>query len=1647
MKANLLTTTLLSLLLLISPSFSDEPTESHLPRFPMPLAVNLSLEASLFTGEAVNSVPIELPESAGDIQEKLDLELRYRSGSGGGWAGKGWEMDLGYVAKVNKFGSNHPNNPYMLMLNGSSYELVSIGNNEYRTRIEENLRIVFNDSLWRVWTKEGTEYKFEIFAGGKWYLTKVTDTHSLSIAIEYDKLSNEEVYLKEIRYPEGAGLSPYCKINFLSENREDKLISYYYGSPFRINRRLSEIQIFVEGYLQYKYLLNYTTNGISQGSLLASVVYSGKDGSSLPPTSFSYAPANPQDVLDSPATWLANTGELYTHHYGDDFHDLTNEEFAIPKTFDVAVVDLNGDGLADFVGCKYIRKFLRTFIGEMAFETEWLVRLGTKQGFSPEAQVWLERGNSYFKDDFGRYGSITLGKNAALVDMDGDGLLDLAYSKYGGVLFNAATPLYDIMVRLNTGSKFSDEEIKWLDHSQAYFYNTNSAFAYRFKLGSTVFLADMNGDGKADLIYYRRANSPVRFSCDNTPPVTTYIFDVFSWVVRLNTGNGFSPEEKIWLEPEKSYFKYCRSYAYQPIHPSSSKVGRLEHLRWADNATLVDVNHDGLLDLVYNDFAAEKEFFQSDSFYVYHEPAYSWKVRYNTGEKFSDQPITLLNEAPVFFYKQSGDTAPYYYLSSKVKIGENGILSDLNNDGLVDLVFNKYADGPVFRQFNTTTRYPSCDWRIRYNSGEGFAPEQEYLLSESLDHKYDRDEKYANVVTSNSLVTDLNADGLADIIYPYLLERKDIGGIASATFDWKARLNKNDPALDLLVEETNLYGGKTKITYSPSSSFQNKNLPFVLPLVKTITNDPGIGNAGTTTYDYEGGWYDFPSREFRGFRRIKTTDPLNYTSLTYFHQDDSKLGKIEKEENQIKRNLYIYKEDSSPPYFTPLIQVDEHTDSKSSKTAYESDDYGNIIKTIFYGDTDVAGDKKSIFTDYALNTSSWLFLPSRERTFSSLDGSGPLISETQYLYDRNSNYTDTPIKGDLTTLREYLNTKNIYLETILNYDSYGNEIARTDPRGYTTKIDYDLTYHAFPILITNPKEHQEKNTYYLPWEDKGPFGNLKSKTDPNGNETAFEYDGFGRKTKVTGPLDMSSAYGSESYEYSLSGPGANYILTRTTEEHGSSAHFIRIDFLDGFGKIIQSAKESEAEGTYSYVTTEYNPRGEIERAYLPYFKDGGLPAVFQSPAGSAEWIQNTYDALGRLTLISKPDGSSITNSYNGWTTTATDENSHQRFFVKDAYGRLSQVKEKNGPEEYTTNYQYDGLDNLIVIADHFGNKAEFFYDSIRRKTKMIDPDLGSWTYEYDHNTNLIQTQDANGKTINYAYDELNRLFEKNYLKYPGIEISYKYDEAASLNGIGRRTSMQDLSGQSRWDYDKEGRIIKLEKTIDEDVYSLEWDYDALDRVKSTTFPNQKRIAFRYNNSGAIESIDDFILNVDYNASSQPISVSFGGSIISQFDYYPENQRLRSILSGSLQDLSYEYDKAGNITKISDAVHSRIKEYVYDDIDRLLSGDGNAYEYNAIGNIIKRNGLIQSYSSSKIHALNNDGISSYSYDSCGNMIRGAGRVIDYDPENRPILITKDGITTQFVYDGDGKRAKKTVKDSKSITTTIYIENLYEKESTQ
>lgn len=119
------------------------------------------------------------------------------------------------------------------------------------------------------------------------------------------------------------------------------------------------------------------------------------------------------------------------------------------------------------------------------------------------------------------------------------------------------------------------------------------------------------------------------------------------------------------------------------------------------------------------------------------------------------------------------------------------------------------------------------------------------------------------------------------------------------------------------------------------------------------------------------------------------------------------------------------------------------------------------------------------------------------------------------------------------------------------------------------------------------------------------------------------------------------------------------------------------------------------------------------------------------------------------------------------------ENLHKTERIKDAFGRVTQVKEYSGTDPSftlfaTTTFSYDLLDRQTGVTDNFGNQSVTNYNMLGFVTSTVDPDRGTWTYTY-FDDGLLKTKDdartPTAQRITYAYDSLGRITGKTYSGY------------------------------------------------------------------------------------------------------------------------------------------------------------------------------------------------------------------------------------------------------------------------------------------
>jgi len=974
--------------------------------------------------------------------------------------------------------------------------------------------------------------------------------------------------------------------------------------------------------------------------------------------------------------------------------------------------------------------------------------------------------------------------------------------------------------------------------------------------------------------------------------------------------------------------------------------------------------------------------------------------------------------------------------------GKDPVLSDFNNDGLTDV---GYWDKPGLK------------WYYAISTGSKFVNKGTWF------------ENFGADKDDSATTGDFDGNGITD----------------AATFDadglgitrWSTNLSLLKPA-DLLNFVDNGIGGKTQVIYTYAAKADNGALPFPVYVASSISliNTTPIDRTATytQTFKFAGGYYDSTEREFRGFQKVTVSDPVtcNFTE-TYFYQgkpdqEGALKGQIEKmiayngNSKLVSQTTNIYEVKKSGPEDNVLgfpalkesiTSVYEATFSLSTKTKTNYDNIGNLVEQIDEGDLSKTGDEKSTLTTYAQAYSVGFNRPTETVL---KDSTGAIVSKKNFEYDQKGN-----LYKELILALNPLTQDSQLITTSYAYDSFGNLTLTTNPKGGIVTTLYETIYYAYPEKITNALGQSVSYIY----EPK--FGVIKSVTDTNGNISTSEYDTFGRV------LFIKNAYNQIPTTYSY--PDFN---TKITTQTAGTSTLKKIEYVDGLGRKYRSVSLGEDGTNKRDISSEiyYNNRGLTEKESLLHYVD--------EPQDQISYSVYEYDILGRIkkTKADFPgtlkDAESSINYIEPLYTETIDPLGHRKGTRKDINGNVIDVTEFTQGGVYHTYYTYDVMDNLVKTTDSKGNISQIFYDSIGRKIKMIDPDMGTWSYEYDVAGNLTKQTDAKSQVLTFEYDVLNRLIKKSSLRTNGASEAisqYIYDEALKDNCIGRLSKVIDQSGSTEFFYDKLGREIKSVKSLrdaedgEATPYTVQREYDVLDRLTKLTYPDGEVVSYSYDtNSGLLESLRgtkgaeviSYVKNIAYNAKGQIKTIQYGNNVTTNYTY-GQDLRLSQILtqgSSTLQNLNYDFDKNGNLITLTDNIRSNIRTYKYDNLDRLTDalnvpaptgGYTNfSFQYDSIGNMTYKSDLgVMTYGlNAGPHALTSAGGYAYQYDRNGNMIVGKNKTMEYDFENRLTKVNQLGIINTFVYDGDGGRVKKTsLRGGAETISTTYIGSLFEKDS--
>ena len=607
------------------------------------------------------------------------------------------------------------------------------------------------------------------------------------------------------------------------------------------------------------------------------------------------------------------------------------------------------------------------------------------------------------------------------------------------------------------------------------------------------------------------------------------------------------------------------------------------------------------------------------------------------------------------------------------------------------------------------------------------------------------------------------------------------------------------------------------------------------------------------------------------------------------------------------------------------------------------------------------------------------------------------------------------------------------------YDNQLNIIASADALNHVKTYTYDgdgnrLTETDFTGTITY--------TY-------NGFGEVLSRKDQMNNVSSAAYDALGNMLTVRDALNNST-----SFAYNSRGQ-----LLTATDARGKVTTFI----YDSVGNLSQQ-RDANNITTFFF----FDARGRLMKVRDPlsrsslyaYDQVGRLAKLTHA---DLSFVTFTYDQAGRVVTAIDERGKPTTYSYDGASrlTTITDALNHSTTYGYDAMSNATSTTDALGR---VTNFEYDDFNRLKKIIyppatpgatqlfesithDANGNVREqrdiaqrvsvYAYDGADRNTAVTDADNKTTTIEYDALSRPTAVIDAINQRYEFAYDALGR---QTAVTRAGLSMSLLYD------AVGNLTQRTDYNAAiTNYVYDNLNRVTSV-------IYparALSYSYDPLGNVTRATNENGS-VYIGYDNRYRISSFSDpFYYGVSYNydAAGNRTKISLNGSTYATYTYDAVN-RMTNLADGSNLNFTHTYDAANRLATRT-APNGVTTTYSYDDLDRLTSlvhanGVGpiikNQYAYDGAGNISNwSNG-------SGSHVFGYDSLDrltttintaqpneNYGYDAVGNRTTShTSSLYNYQPSNRVVGTSN----ASYSYDNNGNMLTRT--DGTGTTTFSWTE---------
>lgn len=524
------------------------------------------------------------------------------------------------------------------------------------------------------------------------------------------------------------------------------------------------------------------------------------------------------------------------------------------------------------------------------------------------------------------------------------------------------------------------------------------------------------------------------------------------------------------------------------------------------------------------------------------------------------------------------------------------------------------------------------------------------------------------------------------------------------------------------------------------------------------------------------------------------------------------------------------------------------------------------------------------------------------------------------------------------------------------------------------------------------------------------------------------------------------------YEWSEGGSlTAVYHPDDTSERYTVNALGQVLEYRNRLGEVTYYRYSARGQLIYE---SQYHPREDLAGAQVPA-------------------TRLTWDAVGRLTHIYWPDGTSKEWQFNpyGQVTLETDEKGREtRYEYMPGSALVSRI---SYPDRTSLAYHYHNIHGQISdIVNQSGDRYHIDYTSTGLVSEERTFDGRRLCWGYDANDRLIKRieygdsgREDTALITEYERDISGKLIAR--ILPDGQRIDYRYDT------FGQLVEVNDGHWPLAWQYDIAGRLTEEHQGFASQYYA----YEQGGHLSRMRFADGNILAFHHQ-GGQVCRIDHNgqVLTEHHWQEGREERRILGGDLTSRnlFDsrgrLISQQVKVRDNESHHIRR-DYVYDAVGNLDKITD-LRKGIRTFTHDLKDRLTGAHHKPCENKHAPDSMAWKGLYEQFTHDgtdnvlgmdlpldelsnpakvKANRLTIQGDRHYEYDEYGNLTReqrGKNQYREHryqwDCQHRLISFTDirrydDGVsvgtterTYRYQYDAFGRRIRKTDEDSGQST---------------